>query len=281
MYVAVAAAEFPPSLLATGTGSAADEPSTRDCLSTTLPPLLPGVCQVWWVGTDDVGPGHDALLADVDLARRARFARLADRQRLTAAWAVARVVLGAATGVPPDQLVIDRSCSGCGGQHGKPRLPAAPDLHVSVAHSGSCVAVAVARGTLIGVDVEAVVQLDPAELEALVGATLAEEERDALADQPGEDRARGFTTYWTRKEAVLKATGDGLTVPMAELVVSPPAAPPRVLRWKGHCAQAARLSLHALHPSPGHVATLAVLGSPSTHVLQADAGPLLQDALAD
>jgi 4'-phosphopantetheinyl transferase len=249
---------------------------TGDRATTTVPTLFPGACQVWWVGLDDVRPEHDALLGSVDLERRSRLTLPADRQRLTAAWVVARVVLGSATGTPPDRLRVDRSCARCGRQHGKPWLPAAPALHISVAHSGSCVVVAVARGTPIGVDVEAVVELEPAELDLLVGATLAGEERGALAGSAGEDRAHGFTTYWTRKEAVLKATGEGLASPLEELVVSPPSAPPRVLRWRGHEALVGRLSLHPLHPPPGSIASLAVLGGPSTEVLEADAGPLLR-----
>ena len=46
-------------------------------------------------------------------------------------------------------------------------------------------------------------------------------------------RAAAFATYWTRKEAAVKATGTGLLAPLPELVVSPRRAPPRVLRWGG------------------------------------------------
>jgi 4'-phosphopantetheinyl transferase len=263
----------------TGAASTCSEPVTCDRAATAVPPLRRGVCQVWWAGLDDVRPEHDSLLADVDLQRRSRLALPADRQRLTAAWAVARVVLGAATGTPPDRLCVDRSCLRCGAQHGKPWLPAAPDVHLSVAHSGDCIAVAVARGTPIGVDVEAVVQLGSA-LDILLGATLAVEERAALAGRAEEERDRGFTTYWARKEAVLKATGDGLASPMEELVVSPPSEAPRVLHWAGHEALVGRLSLHAVTPPPGWCGALAVLGGPSTHVVECDAGALLQGVLA-
>jgi 4'-phosphopantetheinyl transferase len=235
---------------------------------------------MWWAALDDVRPEHDALLGDADLERRSRLLLDADRKRLTGAWAVARAVLGAAAGIPPDRLRVDRTCPACGAQHGKPWLPTAPDLHVSVAHSGSCIAVAVAQGSAIGVDVEAIVQFEQAELDLLVGDTLAAEERAEVAGQAGEDRARAFTTYWTRKEAVLKATGDGLTTPLQELVVSPPSSPPRVVRWDGRTSRIGRLSLHALHPPPGFIATLAVLDRAPTRVVEADAAPLLQCGFA-
>lgn len=245
-----------------------------------VPALTPGTCQVWWAGLDGVGPEHDVLLADADLARRDRLRLPADRQRLTAAWAVARLVLAAATGIPPDRLEVDRTCPGCGAQHGKPWLPSAPNVHLSVAHSGGCVAVAVAAGSPIGVDVEAVVELAGAELDLLAGGTLAAEERAELARCPAVQRAAAFTTYWTRKEAVLKATGDGLSTALDTLVVSPPSRRPRVLRWPPAAAPVAGLSMHVLHPPAGHVATLAVLGGAPTRVVEADAGPLLRCAVA-
>jgi 4'-phosphopantetheinyl transferase len=249
----------------------------RSLAGAPVPALLPGTCQVWWASPDDVGTQHDALLGADDLVRRARLRLPADRQRLTAAWAVARVVLGAATGVPPGQLPVDRSCPRCGDPHGKPRLPATPDLHLSVAHSGRCVAVAVSRGAPVGVDVEAVVQLAPEELDLLAGGTLAAEERAQLARLPRADRASAFTTWWTRKEAAVKATGQGLDLPLEELVVSAPSCPPRVLRWPERSVPAGPLSMSTLHPRAGHVATLAVLGAP-VQVVEVDAGALLSGA---
>jgi 4'-phosphopantetheinyl transferase len=253
---------------------------TWDAGGSAGPALVPGTCQVWWAALDDVRPEHDALLGDDDRARRSRLRLAADRQRLTAAWAVARLVLGAATGLPPEQLPVDRRCPRCGAQHGKPWLPTAPGLHLSIAHTDGCVTVAVARGDALGVDVEAIVRPDRDDLDLLSLGTLAPEERAELARQPDEDRARAFTTYWTRKEAVLKATGDGLSTPLEELVVSPPSSAPAVLRWDGRTSWSGEVWLHALHPPHGFVATLAVLGGSPLRVVEADAGPLLRRALA-
>jgi len=236
-----------------------------------LPALVPGVCHVWWARPDDVGPRHDALLAPEDLARRARLRRPADRHRLTAAAAVLRLVLGAHVGEPPDRVAIDRTCLGCGEQHGKPRPATLPDVHVSVSHSAGAVAVAVGRVGPVGIDVEEVGRFDAAELESLAAYALAPEERTELANDP---TARAFTTYWTRKEALAKATGDGIARHLQHIVVSPPSSPPRLLRWEGRSVTA---TLRALHPPPGAVGTLAVLGPEPVQVLEHDAGPLLRD----
>lgn len=238
----------------------------------SVPALAPGACQVWWGSTADLRPWHDALLAPADLERRARLRRVADRQRLTVGVALVRLVVGAGVGVPAAQLEIDRTCPECGGQHGKPRLPTVPDVHFSVSHSGGCVAVAVLRGSPVGVDVEEVGRFDASELDAMAGHTLAPEERAELARQPPQDRARAFTTYWARKEAIVKATGVGIATSLDQLVVSPPSSPPRVLRWE---AQSERVSLHVLHPPPGLVGALAVVGEAPTGVVERSAAPIL------
>lgn len=243
-------------------------------------PLVSGICQVWWALLADVGPQHDALLAPEDLERRARLAGAADRHRLTAAAATTRVVLAALVGERPAALEIDRTCLRCGDQHGKPRLTGTSDLHFSVSHSGSVVAVAVSRNRPVGVDVERIWRLRPVELDRVVLATLAPEERLQVARQPADRRTLALTTYWTRKEAVLKATGQGLTATLDELVVSPPTSSPRMLRWHGSSAQPGSMALHSLHAPPGFVASLAVVGGAPTRVAERDAGVVLRRSVA-
>lgn len=233
---------------------------------------LPGVCQVWWARPGDVRPEHDALLDAADLGRRARLADPADRQRLTAAAVLVRLVLGAALGMPPAALRIDRTCRSCGSAHGKPRLRQGDAPHFSVAHSAHCVVVAVLPGGPVGVDVEAVGRFGPGELEDLAACTLASHERAHLAALPVADRARAFTVYWARKEAVLKATGQGLAVPPDEVVVTPPSTPPRVL----HGAGREPIWLRDLSAPAGFVAALAGLGTAPDDVVDRAAAPLMR-----
>ena len=233
---------------------------------------LPGVCQVWWVRPDDVRPEHDALLGRADLVRRARLALPADRQRMTAGAAVARLVLGAALGTPPAELPIDRTCPACGSAHGRPRLPDDAGLHFSVSHSGDCAVVAVLPGTPVGVDVEAVGRFAPGEVGDLADCALAECERAHLDRLPAVDRPRAFTVSWVRREAVLKATGEGLGIPPDALVVTPPSTAPRVLHRDGP----EPVWLHDLPAPAGFVAALAGLGTAPDDVVHRDAGPLLR-----
>ncbi|MGY1682057.1 4'-phosphopantetheinyl transferase family protein [Geodermatophilus sp. SYSU D01176] len=210
---------------------------------------LPGVCQVWWARPVDVRPEHDALLGEADLVRRARLASPADRQRLTAGAAVARLVLGAALGTPPAALRIDRTCPACGGPHGRPRLADTEGLHFSISHAGHCVAVAVLPGGPVGVDVEA-------------------DGRSA----PGQPRAS--TAARARREAVLRATGEGVGIPADGLVGTPPSTPLRLLGRDGPEA----VWLRDLPAPAGFVAALAGVGTAPDDVVRRDAGPLLRQS---
>jgi 4'-phosphopantetheinyl transferase len=234
---------------------------------------------VWWAAAGDAGPQHDVLLAADDLARRQRLTRPADRQRLTAAWAVTRLLLGAEVGLPPAQVRIDRTCPGCGAQHGRPRLLDDPGVQFSVSHSGDRVVVAVHRGGPVGVDVEEIGRFGPEELEVLAGQVLAPCELACLRSLPAAARPAAFTTYWVRKEAVVKMTGEGLTAAPDEVVVSPPHELPRLLRWEPSAVRPAEVGLHPLSAPPGFAAALAVAGTGGCAVVERDAGPVLLAAV--
>jgi 4'-phosphopantetheinyl transferase len=121
-----------------------------------------------------------------------------------------RETLAAYLGCRPDALEIRR------GVHGKPFL-AGPgeELSFSVARSGETGVLAVARGADVGVDVE---RIDPARaLGPIADALFSEQERAELRALAGERRIGRFFELWTRKEAVAKALGVGLAVPLGRL----------------------------------------------------------------
>jgi 4'-phosphopantetheinyl transferase len=233
-----------------------------------------GVCHVWWARLDDIGPQHDALLNAAELERRSRLRRAADRRRLTAAAALARVVIGALLDVAPADVLIDRRCPYCGAQHGRPSLPASPDLDLSVSHSGDCVTIAISADGRLGVDVEEIAGFPADQMSQLADYVLAPQERADLKLHPADERAAAFTTYWTRKEAVVKATGEGLAAALDAVVVSPPRQPPELLSRSA--AARPPMWLRALHPPPGFVATLAVHGKQPPKVVERDAGSALR-----
>ena len=78
-----------------------------------------------------------------------------------------------------------------------------------------------------------------------------------LVLDPG-DRVRGFFNAWTRKEAIVKALGRGLSIPLDSFEVAlRPDEPPAVLDWNVPGAAAGRWQLHHLEPRRGYVGALA------------------------
>lgn len=224
--------------------------------------LPEGTADVWWAHKLDASDRHAGLLDDTERERLARYRGEDDRQRFLTGCVLAKTVLARYTGRPVAGIRFDRTCGQCGRPHGKPVLAGGGPAH-SVSHSGDLVAVAVARDP-VGVDVE---QLDSrrraagtvSDPDALARMVLSGPEQAALAAIRPSSRARQFLVAWTRKEAVTKATGDGLSVAFSDVVVAADHGPPRLMSWP-YPRDPAQVSLRDLDTEPGYVAALAVIG---------------------
>jgi 4'-phosphopantetheinyl transferase len=214
-----------------------------------------------WSGLPSSERGwHQELLDAPERERRSALRRAEDRARFTVATALLKLATGSRLGIPASEVTIDRTCADCGRPHGRPRLPGC-ELATSISHSGDRVLVALTGGPAVGVDVE---QIKPVDLAALAGQVLADDE--PVPSLPG------FFGYWTRKEAVVKATGEGLRMALREVVVTPPGEPPRLLRYGDRPVVA---SLADLAVGDGYLAAVAVLAPGPLRVDQRDAGALL------
>lgn len=233
-------------------------------------------CTVWWTRARDATDGQLALLSEGERARYASLGRDGDRARFATARLIARAALARLTGAAPDAIDLDATCPRCGAQHAKPVARGrAAGLELSISHSGERVAVAVAEGAQVGVDVEGPPALGGGDGRDLWEAVLRPGEQALVARLPKELRADAFLGVWTRKEAILKATGDGLDVAMTELEVSPGTAAPRVLASAGHLPPAESIALADLHPGAGYRATLAVITRGPIQLEEVDAEELL------
>ena len=197
--------------------------------------------------------GED-LEAVLDAGERARLAALRSPEeavRFVAAHALLRTVVGEHLGLAPTEVTLTATCTTCGGPHGRPEVVGHPGLHVGLSHGGEVAVVALSTDGRVGVDVETHAAADfPGFGSVALG----------VGEPDGDGVARATT--WVRKEAVLKATGDGLAVPPAALRLSPPDEPPRLLGWDpglaGRSAPAA-VRLADLDLAPGHAGCVAVL----------------------
>ncbi|XVQ84281.1 4'-phosphopantetheinyl transferase family protein [Microbispora siamensis] len=226
-----------------------------------------GACRVWWAAPQDRPvESMTPVLGEGERARAVRFRREADRRRfVTGSWLL-RTAVAAVLGIAPADVVVDRSCPDCGRSHGKPRIRAAgPPLHVSVSHSGDRVVVALSAEGPLGVDVEAV---PSAPVDGLARRVLTRGEWSWMEALPPEERCEAFARVWTRKEAVLKATGHGLRIPPEKVEVSGPADDPELIGWPLGIP-AAHVRLRHLEPGRGYVAAVAVVSAgPALRVVE-------------
>ena len=195
------------------------------------------------------------LSAD-ELARAKRFHFQRDRRRYIIAHGILRVILGRYTGVGPSQLRFEYN------PHGKPELAPSLDLKplsFNLSHSQEVVLYAFTRGRQIGIDLEQIRTDFPCE--EIAEQFFSPQENAALQALPHNKRHEAFFRCWTRKEAYLKARGEGLSLPLHDFSVSlVPGEPASLLGIRGDPEAAAGWALRGLLPTPGYVGTLAVEG---------------------
>jgi 4'-phosphopantetheinyl transferase len=214
--------------------------------------------EVWAAPLDLVRPHWLAYLDPAERERYDRYRQPDDRSRFLLGACLVRVVAGLRLGTAATDIGLDRTCPRCDEPHGRVRVVGAR-LSVSVSHAGDWVLVAESGEGTVGVDVERVDRgVDPLELAPVA---LTDEERLVLLRVDPSRRAEAFARYWTRKEAVLKATGDGLGSPPSRLHVSDPDDPPAVLDWSERPDLAGRVGLSDLDVAPGYAGCLAVVGA--------------------
>lgn len=189
------------------------------------------------------------------MARAERFRSPTDARRFVAGRGILRAILGRYLGRDPSTLSFRYDASG------KPSL--APDggetrCRFNVSHSNALALYAIAWEREVGVDVEYV---RPGSNEGIAERFFAPREVASLGQFPADRRDRAFFACWTRKEAYLKARGQGLLLGLDRFEVSvDPDETVVSLRSDAERAEASRWSLRALAPAPGHAAAVAAEG---------------------
>lgn len=142
-------------------------------------------------------------ITKTELVASQRFVHMIDTVRHLTGRAVARRAISAAMG---KKFCSDFSYT----EYGKPFVPEC-DIHFSISHSGNMVWVALCRGATVGIDVEEERNIsDILELAELLHPA----EKKSLLHIVNDKLTKLFFRCWTRKEAVLKACGQGLLIPL-------------------------------------------------------------------
>jgi 4'-phosphopantetheinyl transferase len=190
----------------------------------------------------------ESVISVEETARAERFVHIPDRQRYIAAHGLLRLVLSDYLATSPDAVAIRRNSDG------KPRLAHPERLRFNLSHSGLCGLLAVSINREVGVDIEEIREVGA--VEDLAKTCFSPVEQAALAAVPATERSWAFFAGWTRKEAVLKALGDGLSRPLDSFDVSlARGESATLLRVEGES-----YSVRSLEPAPGYVGALAVNG---------------------
>jgi len=219
--------------------------------------LAVGEYHVWCAelaaGVDEITSFQGALSRS-ELERAGRFRFENDRDAYIVRRGILRKLLGGYLGASPDHLEFSSNV------WGKPYL-ARPwdliDLRFSLSHSKGLALYAFARGREIGVDIECVRPFP--DWISVAQRVLSPDERVELNALPPEARLPAFFNGWTRKEAVLKALGEGIGAGMERVEVSLTTDNTvRLLGIRGDTTACVRWSLHHLVPAPGFVAAAAV-----------------------
>ena len=198
----------------------------------------------------------ERTLTPGELERITNLASEVDRRRATASRGFLRNILAGYVERPAAEIAFTY------GPAGKPEMSAAEHgepLHFNSTHSGDVLLVAVGRVPSLGIDVERIRPV--ARFERVARRAFSEEERRRIDALRPEERNEGFITCWTRKEACVKAVGEGVWSAFGRFEVSlEPGASVAVLTVDGDPAAAADWSLYHLEPAEGYVGALAVRG---------------------
>ncbi|WP_158273783.1 4'-phosphopantetheinyl transferase superfamily protein [Micromonospora sp. RP3T] len=225
-------------------------------------------CQVWWLDPAHAPRWCEELLSEPERARAESIHRGAARRRFVTATALVKVAVAVTSGGDPGGVEILRACPDCRRLHGRP-VVAGGTPYVSLSHSGDRVAVALCADAPVGVDVE---QVDAdIDVDAMVPFVLGAAERPAFRAVRGRSaRVEAFLRCWTRKEAVLKATGDGLRIPMPGVTVGAPYGPARLTGFAGRPELPGTTRIADLRAEPGYLGAVTVLTARPVRVIELD-----------
>ncbi|WP_034268917.1 4'-phosphopantetheinyl transferase family protein [Haloechinothrix halophila] len=213
-------------------------------------------CEVWWSRPLASADDYLDTLDDAERGRFDAYRQNADKQRFLTGRVLARFAIARWLGTKPAEISFDATCQDCGKAHGKPRVIGHDDVALSLSHSGDRVGVAVTTGVPIGLDVESASRNATNDL---INYALNDTERTALAGLTSDDAAAAFFSYWARKEALMKATGRGLKIPLRNITLSAPGEPPRLVAADDAALDPAAATLLDVDPGPGYRAAVAAL----------------------
>lgn len=201
-------------------------------------------------------PRNVQVLSLDEVKKAEKFYLEADRIRYSTTRVVVREILSSYLGVRPEEIIFAYN------QYGKPYLVSAGperNLNFNISHAGDMSLLAVTLDRRIGVDIELV--RDEASIETIAKRFFLPSEVSQLLSLPESLRQEAFFTCWTRKEAFIKAQGQGLSIPLDQFEVTfIPNEIPRLIIADSFLRESQVWSIIHLEPGPDYVGALVVEG---------------------
>jgi 4'-phosphopantetheinyl transferase len=212
---------------------------------------------VWPVhtgGSSAVAEEVERVLAPDEKARADQFRFSHLRRSFVLARGALRILLGCYLDVSPASIRFTY------GSRGKPALARPARVDFNASHSGGLAVFAFTAGCELGVDVE---QIRPIQnMQRIADQFFCPEEAAELMSLTASQRERSFYLCWTRKEAYIKAIGDGLSAPLDGFRVTlEHGQPARFIHIANDVNSAKAWTLHDLPLAPGYAAALAYRGA--------------------
>lgn len=190
--------------------------------------------------------------------RAARFYFPRDREHFIAARATLRGILSCYLNIDPIDLRF------CYGPQGKPSL--VPEqgnnrLQFNLSHCRGLALIVIARDRPVGVDLE---YIDPSySWQEIARQFFTPQEQEMLHRLPAPEQSAAFFQFWTRKEALLKAIGTGLAIPLDQVEVALEAGqPPRSIWLPWHDQNAEPWTIEDVPMAPPYAAAVAIASQP-------------------
>jgi 4'-phosphopantetheinyl transferase len=237
-------------------GNPKQRPPTLWSQAPSTPAFPIGRVDVWRVRLDEpaTAGAEGGVLSSDEIARAGRFHFERDRIYFTQCRSALRALLAGYLAIPATEIHFEYLTNG------KPRLRAEQNprtLQFNVSHSTNMAVIAVGSEHRLGVDIEKI--RGDVDTASLAERFFSLRERAELQALPDHLRVPGFFACWTRKEAFLKATGDGLSFPLADFsVTTHPDLDPKVEEINGNTEAGKLWFLADLSVVDGYRATVAL-----------------------
>jgi 4'-phosphopantetheinyl transferase len=217
---------------------------------------------VWRVMLDQLAQNistHRYLLSEDEQSRAQRLAFTTDRNHFIIARGMLRLILSHYISVAPENLRFSYSA------HGKPFLNfelGKEPVCFNLSHSQGVALYAITLRRQVGIDIERV--RHNIDIMTIAKGYFSDHEYKSLCDLPTEDQHEAFFMCWTRKEAYIKAHGEGLSYPLDRFAVSlRPGEPAALLQNDNDPSEISRWRVHHLVPELGYIGALVIEGHSS------------------